>query len=84
MVSMNTDQQLFDELSVRRFEYDDSVVLAADVGVADDTTVDVVDDTVILVTGDEQHEQPLPENSDARAFINNGVLTIELSSEEAH
>jgi len=78
---MNTDQQLFDELSVRRFEYDDSVVLAADVGVADDTSVDIVDDTVILVTGDEQYEQPLPD-ADARAFINNGVLTIELSAEE--
>jgi len=81
---MNTDQQLFDELPVRRFEYDDSVVLAADVGVADDTSVDVVDDTVILVTGDDQYEQPLPDDQDARAFINNGVLTIELSAEEEH
>ncbi|WP_262177979.1 DUF7127 family protein [Haloarcula laminariae] len=81
---MNTDQQLFDEMSVRRFEYDDAVVLAADVGVSDDTSVDVVDDTVILVTGDEQHEQPLPDDSDAHAFINNGILTIELSTEEAH
>ena len=80
---MNTDQQLFDELPVRRFEYNDGVVLAADVGVADDTSVDVVDDTVILVAGDEQYEQPLPE-SDARAFMNNGVLTIELSGEEEH
>ena len=81
---MNTEQQLFDELSVSRFEYDDSVVLAADVGVSDDTSVDVVDDTVILVADDEQYEQPLPDDSDARAFINNGVLTIELSDEEAH
>jgi len=80
---MNTEQQLFDELSVRRFEYDDSVVLAADVGVADDTSVDIVDDTVILVAGGEQYEQPLPDR-DARAFINNGVLTIELSAEEEH
>lgn len=78
---MNTDQQLFDELPVRRFEYDDSVVLAADVGAADDASVDVVDGTVILVTGDEQYEQPLPAEG-ARAFINNGVLTIELSDEE--
>ena len=42
---MGTDRQLFDELSVSRFEYDDG---------------------------------------DARAFINNGVLTIELSAEETH
>jgi len=82
MVSMNTDQQLFEELPVRRFEYDDAVVLAADVGAADDTSVDVVDDTVIFVTDDEQYEQSLPDDSDARAFINNGVLTIELSGEE--
>jgi HSP20 family molecular chaperone IbpA len=84
MVRMNTDQQLFDELPVRRLEYDDGVVLAADVGVSDDTTVDVVDDTVILVVGDEQYEQPVPDGSDARAVINNGVLTIELSDEEEH
>ena len=78
---MNTDQQLFDETSLRRFEYDDAVVLAADVGIGEDTTVDVVDETVILVAGDEQYEQALPEAGDARAFINNGVLTIELEED---
>ena len=78
---MNTNQQLFDELSVHRIEYDDSVVLAADVGVAGEATVDIVDSTVILVAGDEQYEQELPDG-DARAFINNGVLTIELSDQE--
>ena len=81
---MNTDQQLFDELPVRRFEYDDGVVLAADVGPLDDASVDVVDGTMILVAGDEQYEHDLPEASDARAFINNGVLIIELSAEEEH
>ena len=75
---MNTDQQLFDETPLRRFEYDDSVVLAADVGPGEANSVDVVDDTVIVVAGDEQYEQALPEAGDARAFINNGVLTIEL------
>jgi HSP20 family molecular chaperone IbpA len=79
---MNTDQQLFDETSLRRFEYDDAVVLAADVGIAEDTTVDVVDDTVIVVADGEQYEQELPAARDARAFINNGVLTIELEDEE--
>jgi hypothetical protein len=77
---MNTDQQLFDGTSLRRFEYDDAVVLAADVGIAEDTTVDVVDDTMILVSGDEQYEQELPAG-DARAFINNGVLTVELQED---
>jgi len=74
---MNTDRQLFDGTSLRRFEYDDGVVLAADVGHTEDASVDIVDETVILVAGDEQYEQPLP--SDARAFINNGVLTVELA-----
>jgi hypothetical protein len=80
---MNTDQQLFDEAPLRRFEYHDGVVLAADVGPADEASVDIVDDTVILVTGDEQYEQALPEESDARAFINNGVLTIELQEDDS-
>lgn len=81
---MNTEQQLFDEMPLRRFEYDDSVVLAADVGPAEDASVDVVDSTVIVVAGTEQHEQQLPDGSDAQAFINNGVLTIELSTEEGN
>ena len=81
---MNTEQQLFDEAPLRRFEYDDSVVLAADVGPSEDASVDVVDGTVIVVTGGEQYEQELPGADDARAFMNNGVLTIELSAEESN
>jgi len=81
---MNTEQQLFDETPLRRFEYDDGVVLAADVGAAEDASVDVVDGTVIVVAGTEQYEQHLPGADDARAFINNGVLTIELSAEESN
>ncbi|WP_135302995.1 DUF7127 family protein [Haloarcula amylovorans] len=80
---MNSEQQLFDETPLRRFEYDDSLVLAADVGVADDASVDVVDGTVIVVRDGEQYEQELPNTTDARAFINNGVLTIEVSDEES-
>ncbi|GGN89686.1 MULTISPECIES: DUF7127 family protein [Haloarcula] len=79
---MSSEQQLFDETPLRRFEYDDSVVLAADVGALDDASVDVVDGTIIVVAGDEQYEQEVPEAADGRAFINNGVLTIELSDEE--
>jgi len=79
---MNTEQQLFDETPLRRFEYDDSVVLAADVGPAEDASVDVVDGTVIVVAGGEQYERNLPDAEEARAFINNGVLTIKLSAEE--
>lgn len=68
----------------RRYDYGDETVLVADLGVSDDTaTVDVVDKTVILVlqTGDEpiQHEFDAPEGSAEKAFINNGVVTVEVT-----
>jgi hypothetical protein len=69
---------------VRRFEYDDGeTVLVADFGVRDDAvTIDVLDDTVILVveTGDEpvQHELDVPTGEIAKALINNGVVTVEV------
>lgn len=75
-----TDSQRLDEgVPVRRFEYDDELVLAADVGIGD-ATVDVVGDTVIVVSDGEQQELTVPETAgeDARAFIKNGVLTIEV------
>jgi HSP20 family molecular chaperone IbpA len=78
---MTESQQLDDDVPVRRFEYDDELVLAADVGIGD-ATVDVVGDTVIVVSGGEQYELTVPETAedeeDARAFIKNGVLTIEV------
>ena len=62
---MNADQQSFDELSVPQSEHDGSVVLAAD--------VDVADDTMTLVTDDEQYEQPLP-------LVTHGRLSTTASS----
>jgi len=66
----------------RRYDYGDRRVLAADLGVEDDrVSVDVVDGTVILVlTGetDEQYELEAPEGDVTRAFINNGVVTVEV------
>lgn len=79
---MNSEKQLFDDVPLRRFEYDDTVVLAADVGTVEDASVDVVDDTVIIVVGDEQYEQELPDSKNVRAFMNHGILTIELSDNE--
>ncbi|WP_336025117.1 Hsp20/alpha crystallin family protein [Halobellus salinisoli] len=69
-----------DERIVRRYEYEDSWVLAADVGVADeDLDVDIVGTTAIVVaeTGEEvsEAEFELP-GSDASVATNNGVLTI--------
>lgn len=68
----------------RRYDYGDETVLVADLGVSDETaTVDVVDETVILVleTADEpvQHEFAAPEGSVEKALINNGVVTVEVT-----
>ena len=76
---MNSNQQAVDGVAVRQFEYEDDVVLAADVGVGD-ASVDVVGDTVIVVVDGEQHEFDAPEGSgDAEADVNNGILTVEVA-----
>lgn len=67
----------------RRYEYDDETVIAIDLGTAKDASVDVVDGTAIVVIetsqGTRQEEFDVPAE-DARAFIRNGVLTIEVST----
>jgi len=81
---MNTAQQAgSDERIVRRYEYDDSWVLVADVGAAaGDVDVDVVGTTAIVVA---EHDSELTEaefelpGSDATARTNNGVVTIEVA-----
>ena len=82
---MNGREQFIEsEGPVSRMEYDDgSAVFAADVGVGREASVDVVGDTVIIVTDDdEQYEFELPVSGDdgesAQAFMKNGVLTIEV------
>jgi HSP20 family molecular chaperone IbpA len=65
---------------LRRYEYDDSWVVAADIGVDDDAVdVDVVGTTAIVVvdTGDRvaETEFELP-GPDATVTVQNGVLTI--------
>jgi len=63
--------------AARRYEYDDRVVIAADFGPAVEPTVDVVDETVIVVAGDDQREFPLPDG-EVQTFTRNGVVTIEV------
>lgn len=66
-----------DEAVVRTFEYDDGSVIAVDFGnSAADLSIDVVDSTAIIVTGDEQFEFELPPES-TDVSVRNGVLTIE-------
>lgn len=69
--------QQFDRDPVRRYEYDDAVVLAADLGPGVDGSVDVVDETALVVAGDEQFEFPVPAG-EAAASISNGVVTVEV------
>ena len=72
---MSVKQQLADHgVEVTRREDDDRVVLVADFGPAGEATVDVVDDTVIVVTPDDQFDVAV--DGVARAFMKNGVLTI--------
>ena len=75
---MSERQQFGDEVAVRRYEYDDGAVLAADFGPAGEAAVDVLGDTVIVVVDGEQHE--LDVEVDANAFISNGVLTVEVDA----
>ena len=80
---MNTTQQTgSDGQIVRRYEYDDSWVLVADVGAAaGDVDIDTVGTTAIVVVDDgseiTEAEFDLPEG-DATAGTNNGVVTIEV------
>jgi len=76
---MSVKQQFADrDVDVRQFEYDDSVVLAADFGYTESSSVDVVDDTVIVIVDGEQYDIEL--DADAQAFMKNGVLTIEVDA----
>ncbi|HET7324477.1 MAG TPA: hypothetical protein VFJ06_09105 [Halococcus sp.] len=77
---MTPELTQFDERddAVRRYEYDDRVVYAADIGPSD-AAVDIVDNTVMLVRGEEQAEFDVPESGTAEATINNGVLTVEVA-----
>ena len=73
---MELQQQTVGDAAIRRFDYGDVTTFAADLGV--DGTVDVVGDTAIVVTGDDQFDLTLPDGESVTAFINNGVLTIEV------
>jgi hypothetical protein len=61
---------------VQRAEYGDTVELVVDFGQEADPSVDVVDDTVIVIAGGKQYETEISGN--AQAFISNGVLTLEV------
>jgi len=67
---------------VERYDYDDESVVVADTSLPDErVSVDVVDGTAILVVDgpeETQYELDLPTGEVARAFINNGIVTVEV------
>ncbi|MFC6785500.1 Hsp20/alpha crystallin family protein [Halobaculum halobium] len=74
------------ERFLRRYDYDDGTVIAADLNAADeDVTVDTVDGTAIVVIAredgraDEEFEFELP-GSAASVDIENAVLTIGINA----
>ncbi len=71
-----SDQSVEPDVEVARREFDDRSEFVADFGPEREASVDVLDDTVIVVTDEDQYE--LEVDSDAQAFIRNGILTIEV------
>ncbi|MFC5972856.1 hypothetical protein ACFPYI_16080 [Halomarina salina] len=63
---------------LRRYDYSDRTVFAADLGAGVEADVDVVDGTVMVVQGDQQYEFDVPAGR-SQAFIKNGVVTVEVS-----
>ncbi|WP_254864183.1 DUF7127 family protein [Halovivax gelatinilyticus] len=77
---MNVPQPLQDAtergIVVRVNEYDDGSVIAVDLGAsAGEIAVDVVDETAIVVAGEQQFEFDVPPEANL-VTENNGVLTI--------
>jgi len=76
---MNVEEQLVEkDIGVRRVETKDGVELVTDFGRGTDVSVDVVDDTVIVVAGDEQYD--IETETGAQAQVANGILTIEVDA----
>jgi hypothetical protein len=77
----NTQIANGDDRVLRRYEYEDDWVLAADLAVDDDSVeYDTIGETLILVFDDDgqvtETELDLP-GPDADVTLNNGVLTVE-------
>jgi len=66
-----------DERFVRRYDYEDEWVIAADVGVGDDLlNVDIVGETaIVVVDGETELEFDLPGSAES-VDTNNGVFVV--------
>ena len=79
---MNDSQERFsrrEDVVGARYEDGDTLVFVADFP-TEDVAVDVVNDTVIVVTDDDdQHEFEVPAG-ETTARANNGVVTVEVQA----
>ncbi len=75
---MSLKQSLNEQgVELRQFEYGTHTELVADFGPREESAVDVVDGTAMVIVDGEQYDFPVP--ADAEVFMSNGVLTIEVS-----
>lgn len=77
---MSRFQQEFaarDDVIAQRYEYDDQVVLVADLGRGREGSVDFLGGDAIVVVDGEQYEFPVPDG-EPRGSIVNGVVTVEV------
>ena len=61
---------------VRRYDYDAESLVVADLGHVEGT-VDLVDGTAIVLADGDHHEFDVPPDA-SRAFMTNGVVTVEV------
>ncbi len=74
---MVPDQETNDETRrIRTIDRPDSTSMVVDLGTSAEGSVDIVDDTAIVVIGDDQYDIELTDSVE-RAALNNGVLTID-------
>lgn len=72
-----------EDIVARQYGYADGDVLAFDLGPGAEATVDVVDGTLLIVTGDEQYDVDLPAGASGQATLRNGVVSIEVDETAA-
>lgn len=74
---MHLNQFASETAVATRFDYEDRTVFAIDFGEDETVSVDILDGTAIIVSGNEQQELTLPSGT-VDTVNNNGVLTIEV------
>ena len=81
---MTTTQRFENEgVVARRYSYADGDVLAFDLGPGAEGSVDVVDGTLLVATGDEEFDVDLPAGASAQATFRNGVVSVEVDGTAA-